>query len=138
MNVCVNPIIKSSINTNILINIFKSHYGENADSSSIIHSRFLLGKNAEHNWDIYKASNPADTVFHLDKFPSPYVIINVPIDNLTKEQIYVAALLCKSKSKYKKMANIDILYTSISNTHLGTKSGSFIIDNNHKKLMINV
>ena len=98
--------------------------------------RFLIGKNAEINWQIYKASDGLDTIFHLDKFPSPYVILNIPIELLTKEQINAAALLCKSKSKYKNITNIGIMYTPISNTNLGIRTGEFIIKSNRKKKII--
>ncbi|XWV26021.1 hypothetical protein QJ857_gp1059 [Tupanvirus soda lake] len=115
-----------------------NQYAPAMDTSTIFTARFLLGRNADNNWDIYKASNQTDTIFHLDKFPSPYVIINVSIENLTSQQIMVAALLCKLKSKYKSLNNIGVLYTPVSNTLLGSKPGSFIINSNHKKCVINV
>lgn len=108
---------------------------ENTNGSCV---RFMLGKNAELNWLIYKASDQSDTIFHLNKFTSPYVIINVRIDMLTNDQIFIAALLCKSKSKHKNIPNIGIMYTSISNTFLGNKIGEFIIKNNKKKNIIKI
>ena len=98
--------------------------------------KYLLGKNAADNWKIYKESSQADTVFHLDKFSSPYVIVNLPIAELTPEHINTAAELCKSKSKYKNMSNIGVMYTPISNTILGDALGSFIISSNHKVKVI--
>lgn len=138
MNQNNDIISKTTVGIDILQDLLHKYYVENIKMDSILNVRFLLGKNAQMNWSIYKASNHNDTVFHLDKFPSPYVIINVPIDNLTNEHIYVAALLCKSKSKYKTQPNIGVLYTSISNTMLGTKPGSFIINSNNKKKVIYV
>jgi hypothetical protein len=133
MTTCDNNekiILKATINIDIIKNIYSSRFG---DCSEMIFPRFLVGKNAINNWEIYKASNQTDTIFHLDKFSSPYVIINIPITDLTKELIYIASILCKSKSKYKTLPNIGVLYTSISNTILGIKEGSFIINSNHKK-----
>lgn len=99
---------------------------------------YRVGKNATDNWKIYKESSHFDTVFHLDKFSSPYVIVNVPINELTMEQIMTAATLCKSKTKYKNVPNIGVMYTPIANTVLGLKLGSFIISSNHKTKTIYV
>lgn len=97
-----------------------------------------IGKNAANNWEIYKSSKGSDTIFHLDKFPSPYVIINKPIDELSTPIIEFLAKLCKSKTKYKNVPNIGVLYTLVSNTTLGVKIGSFIINSNRKKNIIHV
>ena len=108
------------------------------DISSVAQARFLLGKNAESNWNIYKASEQTDTIFHVDKLSSPYVIVNVPVDDLSREQISAAAILCKSKSKHRLHHDLEILYTPISNTYLGDKLGMFIIKNNNKKKIIKI
>lgn len=101
--------------------------------NNLIEPKILVGKNATDNWRIYKESSQMDTIFHLDKFPSPYVIIDVPVDKLTNSQIYQIANLCKSKSKHRCALNISVLYTSVSNTVLGKTVGSFIIISHHKK-----
>lgn len=132
------PIKIKPCSQEVLRNLLVNYFGQDVDTKSITDSIFLFGKNAQDNWNIYKASKQTDTIFHLDKLSSPYVIINVPMEFLTKEQIYAAALLCKSKSKYKNMANIGILYTPISNTVLGFVPGSFIVLSNHKKTVVNV
>ena len=116
-------------------------FNDGDDNNLLCHEtqpRYLIGKNAEFNWKIYKASNPYDTIFHLDKFSSPYVIVNVPIDELTNKQKQIAALLCKSKSKYKNLSSVNVLYTPISNTMLGSQVGEFIIKSNKKKNMITI
>lgn len=99
---------------------------------------YLIGKNAVENWELYKKSQKTDTIFHLDKFSSAYVIINVEINKLTIEQINTAANLCKSHSKYKNVPHIGVFYTSISNTKLGKEIGSFIIISNRKTKTIKV
>ncbi len=111
---------------------------QSIDTTSIADARFLLGKNADSNWSIHKASEPSDTIFHVNKLSSPYVIVNVPIDKLTKEQISAAAILCKSKSKHKSCPALEILYTPISNTYLGDVPGLFIIKSESKKKLIRV
>lgn len=119
------------------INDLVSLYGiDNIDIA--LSCRYLIGQNAKNNWNIYKSSQQSDTIFHLDKFSSSYIILNVKIDQLTKKQINTAALLCKFKSKYKNLNNISVLYTSISNTFLGDEIGTFIIKSNRKKKIIKV
>ena len=99
---------------------------------------YLIGKNAADNWELYKKSQKTDSIFHLDKFSSPYVIVNIDMDSLTAEQINTAANLCKSHSKYKNVPQIGVLYTSISNTKLGKETGSFIIISNRKTKIVRV
>ena len=99
---------------------------------------YTIGKNAEDNWKIYRESSQTNSIFHLDKFSSPYVIVNVPVEDLTNQQIYTAADLCKSHSKYKNVPNMGVMYTSISNTHLGKKPGAFIVNSNRKVKVVNI
>jgi hypothetical protein len=130
-------ITKNIVAENML-KLLASKYYPTMDISAVLSCRILLGKNAENNWTIYKLSDRSDTIFHLEKFSSPYVIINIEIDKLTPEQICMAALLCKSKSKYKALDNIKVFYTPLSNTILGDILGSFVIKNHHKKYIINI
>ena len=99
---------------------------------------YFVGKNSEDNWRIYKESNQNDTIFHLNKFSSPYVIIKIPIKDITNQQIYTAANICKQNSKYKNLPKVSVMYTPISNTRLGNKVGSFTTISNHKVKVINV
>ena len=108
------------------------------DQHNNIEIKYVVGKNAVDNWKIYKESSQTDTIFHLNKFSSPYVIINVPFKDITNEQIYTAAQLCKSKSKYKNLPNLGVLYTSISNTSLASKPGAFHINSNRKVKVVNI
>lgn len=101
-------------------------------------TKYTIGKNAEDNWKIYRESSQTHTIFHLDKFSSPYVIVNVAMQDLDNQKIYTAANLCKDNSRYKNIAHLAVMYTSISNTHLGKKPGSFIINSNHKVKIVHV
>jgi len=96
---------------------------------------YTVGKNAQNNWDIYRAASQTDTIFHLDNQPSPYVIVSKPVDELTKTEIITAAQLCKAKSKFAN-TSITVMYMSISNTYLGEKVGLFYIKSNSKKKTI--
>ena len=119
-----------------LQNIWREIYGSESIMPSDIN--LLVGKNAPNNWEIYKLSNQTDTIFHLDKFPSPYVIINKPMAELSTELIQFAATVCKSKSKYKNVPNVGVLYTPIYNTTMGDKIGSFVIISNRKKYLVHI
>ena len=83
----------------------------------------VVGKNDSDNWNIIKESSSDDIWFHLNSFPSPHVITRI---NGSDEEVDInyAASLCKSKSKYKNVPNIKIVYTSIKNLKLGNKVGS--------------
>lgn len=118
------------------INKLLNEYAGGINTNNLENINFLLGRNAASNWYIYHNSDQSDTIFHLDKFSSPYVIVNLPIDQLTREQILVASIICKKKSKYKNVPEIGILYTSVSNTRLGESLGTFIIKSNNKKKLI--
>ena len=97
-----------------------------------------VGTSASENWLLYRKSRQCDTIFHLVKYPSAYVIAPIPMEDLTKEQILEAATLCKSKSKYKNLPNLAVMYTPISNTILGMELGSFVVKSNHKKKVVYV
>jgi len=71
-----------------------------------------IGKDAQDNWDLIEQSEPDDVWVHLSSFPSPHVIIDA---DPTKEEILEAGNLCRSKSKYKNLKGIKIVYTKIEN-----------------------
>ena len=98
--------------------------------------KFVVGKNDRDNWRLYRESGQDSTIFHLDKFSSSYVIVEVPVDKLTPAQILDGARLCKSHSKYRDVPKIGVMYTSRSNTHLGDKVGEFIVKSNRKRRVV--
>lgn len=89
----------------------------------------IIGKNKENNWKIFDEASNTDLWFHLDKFPSCYVILK---DNFTKENIYKAAEQCKLNTKYRNLRDLSIIYTPKSNLKKGTSTGEVIIKNNKK------
>lgn len=119
------------IPTNRIIDILDYYDEEISDCFSDVN--YYVGTNAEDNWNLYRASSQSFTIFHLDKFSSPYVVIDQEIDNLNQKHLNLASLICKYYSKYKNVPNINIMYTPISNTSLGDTIGSFIVKNNKKK-----
>jgi predicted ribosome quality control (RQC) complex YloA/Tae2 family protein len=89
----------------------------------------IIGKNKEDNWKIFDEASQTDLWFHLDKFPSCYVILK---GETTKENINLAAQTCKNNTKYRNLKNIGIIYTQKSNLKKGTEIGEVIIKNNKK------
>lgn len=76
----------------------------------------VCGLNARDNFDLILGSKQDHWWFHLNSFPSPHVVFRDPI--LEYDDIIESAMLCKSKSKYKNIRNVKIVYTPISNVRL--------------------
>lgn len=76
-----------------------------------------VGESAQENWDLISLSSKMDVWFHLDKYPSAHVVIDIPqnkkIENLSSSTITYAASLCKENSKKNKSDNICVIYTYI-------------------------
>ena len=93
----------------------------------------LIGKNAEENWKLIDDASENDIWFHLDNYPSPHVILKIPVDyNLKKVPRKVltrCANLCKIHSKYNNIKKINIIYTKIKNIKKGDHVGSVITQN---------
>ena len=82
--------------------------------------KFYVGQSAKENWellDIAKAENENFIWFHLNSFPSPYVIMWYSIDDLddksVNELLLYGANLCKEHSKYNFLKDIKIMYTTV-------------------------
>ena len=96
---------------------------------------FYIGQNAKENWELldkfYKI-NDEYIWFHLNSFPSPYVIVNTTINDLSKnsninEVLLFGSQLCKDYSKYKFLSNLKIIYTSLKKLKKTNKIGEVII-----------
>jgi predicted ribosome quality control (RQC) complex YloA/Tae2 family protein len=101
--------------------------------------KFYVGKSAKENWlllDNAKNINQNYLWFHLDSFPSPYVIIYIdPLDIsncLLNECVQFAATLCKENSKYNYLKNIKIIYLPIKKLSKSTIIGEVIIEGKGK------
>lgn len=81
---------------------------------------YLIGSNAQDNFDIIDESEPTDMWFHIAGQSSCHVIAKMPQDiKLDKKQklqiIKQGALICKQNSKYKSLHDVQIIYTQIAN-----------------------
>lgn len=95
---------------------------------------YLVGTNAQDNFDIIDESEEFDLWFHLNGHSSCHVIAKMPQDiKLDKKQkhqlVKQGALICKQNSKYKSETNLEIIYTSISNIVKGTVIGQVTASN---------
>lgn len=95
--------------------------------------KFYIGQSAKENWDLLdKTINKSYIWFHLNSFPSPYVIMYTSLEDLEKIDIsnsylYYGANLCKENSKYKFLKNLKIIYTPVKNLSKTSIIGEVLI-----------
>jgi len=96
-----------------------------------------VGQTAEENWKLIDDACQNDIWFHVDKQPSPHVIIKMPPKvSLSNSTIKYAASLCKENSKYKNISKVSIIYTEIKNISKGKDVGSVILKKKCQKLVL--
>ena len=107
--------------------------------------KFLVGQNAKENWKILDEANNINQNyiwFHLDSFPSPYVIMMSTINDLEKESntvndyINFGANLCKEYSKYKYLNDLKIMYVPIHKLFKSDIIGEVIVNGKSKIIKI--
>ena len=91
----------------------------------------LIGQNASENWKILSLSKQSYTLFHLSKLPSCYLILQTE-DPVEFNILYKCAQLCLQHTKYKKLKNIKVDYTLISNIIKGDIVGEYEYKSNKK------
>jgi predicted ribosome quality control (RQC) complex YloA/Tae2 family protein len=96
--------------------------------------KFLLGQNAQENWNILEKAEKINSDyiwFHLNSFPSSYVImystLNELNDNSLNNYLNYGAQLCKNNSKYKNYNDLKICYTTLKNLSKTNKIGEVLI-----------
>ena len=113
---------------------------------------FYIGKTAKENWELLdnaKAENQNYIWFHLNSFPSPYVIMWSSISNLEEliktdnsenrtinEFLNFGASLCKAHSKYKSMKDLKIMYTTVNKLTKTDKVGEVNIKGKYKTIKV--
>ena len=79
---------------------------------------YVVGKNAEENFEIIDEAEDYHIWFHIKNHPSSHVIAKLE-DNLKKKDLrYIikqGAILCKQHSKLSSSKNVEIIYTQIKN-----------------------
>lgn len=88
---------------------------------------FVIGKNAQENFDIIDKAEDHHIWFHIQNAPSCHVIAKLDEKISRKDFRYVVkqgALLCKQHSKFNNQKNVEIVYTIIKNVHKTNTLGS--------------
>lgn len=99
---------------------------------------FEIGQNAKENWEMFernKEINSDYVWFHLNSFPSSYVIMKITILELKEKYsrteidsiMYYGADICRENSKYKFLKDLKIVYTTLKKLKKGNKEGEVII-----------
>jgi len=103
-------------------------------NEQFLNYNYIIGKNAHENWKILednKKINDNFIWFHLNSFPSCYVILQSDLNTNNKtetEQLLTyGAKLCKENTKYKNVPNIKVVYTKLNKLLLTDKTGEVII-----------
>lgn len=96
--------------------------------------KYVIGQNAKENWYIldkaYKIN--CDYIwFHLNSFPSCFVIMYSSIEDLRDSSLndYLThgANLCKQNTKYRNLSDLKICYTQLKKLKKTNKIGEIII-----------
>jgi predicted ribosome quality control (RQC) complex YloA/Tae2 family protein len=93
---------------------------------------FVVGKNAQENFDIIEEAEPHDIWFHVEGMPSCHVIAKVARDFNKKELapiIKQGCLLCKIQSKYANIQKLPIVYTKVKDVEKLERVGSVALKN---------
>ena len=96
--------------------------------------KYVIGQNAQENWNIldeaYKINNNY-IWFHLNSFPSCFVIMYLSIEELRdtslNDYLTYGANLCKQNTKYRNLNDLKICYTSLKKLKKTNKIGEIII-----------
>ena len=97
--------------------------------------QFYVGQSAKENWELLdkaKKINQNFIWFHLNSFPSPYVIMHASCTDISNtalktDILLYGANLCKDYSKYKFFKDLKILYMPIKNISKSNTIGEVII-----------
>ena len=108
---------------------------------------FYIGKTAQENWDLLDTSTKINNDyiwFHLNSFPSCYVIMYSTIKDLeslyspneVQEFLNYGANLCKENSKYSYLNDLKILYSPLKKLKKTEKVGEVIVSGKRKTIKL--
>lgn len=96
----------------------------------------VLGRNSKENWQIFDEADEDDMWFHIEKLPSPHLILKTNGEDLTNNIISNCALEVKKYSKYASFKKITIIYSPIKYLSKGSKEGEIICNKRCKSIVI--
>jgi predicted ribosome quality control (RQC) complex YloA/Tae2 family protein len=86
--------------------------------------KYVIGCNAQENWNIIDSADTSDMWFHVADHPSAHVVLCTNGAPVSKRTIMHCAMECKNHSKMKDHKQIEITYTQICNVNKGKTVGS--------------
>ena len=96
--------------------------------------QYNLGQTAKENWellDALKEENNEYIWFHLNSFPSPYVIMKSDLIEISEQShsdyLIYGATLCRDNTKYRNLKDLKVCYTRLKKLKKGDKIGEVII-----------
>ena len=93
---------------------------------------YVIGKNAQDNFDIIDDADEHHMWFHIEDAPSGHVIAKID-DNLDKKLMrYVikqGAVICKQVSKYASAKDVNIVYARVGDLEKTDTIGKVIVKN---------
>jgi len=95
---------------------------------------YMVGLNAQDNFDIIDKGNPNDLWFHVTDLPSCHIIACISNEEkLSKKEIQTiikrGAFICKKYSKYTHVPKLEITYTKLMNIQKSKPVGTVITTN---------
>ena len=97
-----------------------------------VNMEYVIGKDAQDNFDIIDAAEIYHWWFHIDGQSSGHVIAKTDKDIDKKKLRYVikqGAVLCKQYSRCASMKNVKIVYARICDVEKTDKTGMVIVKN---------
>jgi predicted ribosome quality control (RQC) complex YloA/Tae2 family protein len=91
---------------------------------------FVIGLNAQDNWNIISEANKDHYWLHADNVPSAHIIIE--IDKIINEDIVFACQLCKTYSKKLNSFTTKFSLTQVKNLRFGSKTGEVYFKDDSK------
>ena len=101
-----------------------------------------IGLNAKNNWELLDESNNNDLWFHLDNYPSCYVIVSINknkkyIDSIINYACKLCYVYSKKKVPESKKA-VCVCYTKCKNVIKGKTVGEAILLKKPKRIIYNI
>ena len=95
---------------------------------------YFIGQTAKENWELLDAlqkENSDYIWFHLNSFPSPYVIMKNDLleisDQSHSNYLIYGATICRDNTKYRYLKDLKVCYTRLKKLRKGNNIGEVII-----------
>tara|TARA_B100000902_G_scaffold400037_1_gene474878 strand:- start:3839 stop:4183 length:345 start_codon:yes stop_codon:yes gene_type:complete len=96
--------------------------------------QYYIGETAKENWELLDTllqENSDYIWFHLNSFPSSYVIMKTDLLEISEKShndyLIYGATLCRDNTKYRNLKNLKVCYTRLKKLKKGSKVGEVII-----------